>query len=153
MGRLCGPEREMGFSAPLIRLQAPPMRCDESFSRLPSCSPISNSSRSGAERECTMIGTQGRTWRPLLETVFRDSKVGSMGAGSGRNLPSLHDKTKVTTFVSWQQRNCDAGHCAGYLTAEPADPRFFPLTTLRWKMGKPALPAAQRTPRWCHRVW
>lgn len=79
-------------------------------------------------------------WHPgpnLPTFVFGDSKVGSMGAGSGRNLPTSHGKTKVTTFVSWKQRNCDAGHWAGFLTAEPADP--------------PAL-EAQRMPHRCHSV-
>lgn len=55
------------------------------------------------------------------------------GINGSRKRKELHDKTKVTTFVSWKQRNYDAGHCTGFLTAEPADP--------------PALPAAQRTPR------
>lgn len=87
------------------------------------------------DAECAMIGAQDR---PLSETVFGDSKVGSMGAGSRRNLPALHDKPKVTTFVWWKQGNCDAGHWAGSLTAEPADP--------------PALPTAQRTPNRCDLV-
>lgn len=108
------------------------------MSHFPLCLPALPSPIPTRAEECTMIGTQDRTCRPLSEAVFGDSKVGSMGAGSGRNLPTLHDKTKVTTFIPWKQRNCDAGHCAGFLTAEPADP--------------PALPAAQRTPLRCHRV-